>query len=752
MSRAGAMPALVVSELLVSALLTGCAGLALHRVFAVGALLPVLAVAGFGSALLVALVSTGSRRLSLWLAAPLSVVVWLLLAGATVLRSDAVLVVLPSAATLGDIGAGLRDSWLQLLATILPAPAQPRLLVAVSALVWVAGYAAAELTARTRTAIGPMVPPLLLLLAGLLLGVSGPGSNLAVAVGFLALALFFALMRQPERGQRRAVLRRYLAGLPMLGAVALVAALLGPRLPVLDQRKPFDLRHYVMPAGQPRTTVNPLDQVSAWLATPGLPLFSARSPSAVDWRIASLDVFDGQTWTTSGRFVSTGQRVPAPESGPARTIRMTTEVTVGGLTGLWLPAAESPSAVTGTAVDVDPSTGVLLSQTGLRPDLRYEVTSRVPEFDAATLRFAVPAEDPAARAALTLPSGLPQSIVDTAQQATAGATFPAQQATRLETYLRGTETNDPTAPPGHTYGHLAYFLTVAHRGTTEQFATAFAVMARSLGLPTRIVVGFATGLPAPDGSYTVRGSDALVWPEVDFRGIGWVPFYPTPVAGSASAGAQATPAGATSARQEIDDSLASAPVTRPVLPSTAPHVSHGSGRHGGSGLSWWPYLLILPAGLAVGYLAAVLLVPYLRTRRRRAAGRVAGAWTELVYRLGPLRLGDLSARTTGEVAVAAANRLGGDTGGHLNHLAALADFATFSEFAALPESGALSESGTLAESGTLPEFATPSGGPGPAHYGAIAWQQVDAVRPAIPRAVGRLAMLRYRLRPAVLRS
>src|SRR5262249_27391063 len=155
----------------------------------------------------------------------------------------------------------------------------------------------------------------------------------------------------------------------------------------------------------------------------------------------------------------------------------------------------------------------------------YGVDSRVPVYDADQLRSAVPATD---ASALALPPGLPSSIVDTARAATQGATFPVQQATRLATYLRESGTNDPSAPPGHAYGHLAYFLAVSHRGTTEQFGAAFAVMARALGLPTRLVVGFGPGRPGPDGLTTVRGGDALVWPEVEFAGTGWVPFYPTP--------------------------------------------------------------------------------------------------------------------------------------------------------------------------------------------------------------------------------
>jgi transglutaminase-like putative cysteine protease len=729
-----------------TALLCGCAGLALHRVFALDALLPVLLVAALGPAVVTGVLSTGARRRSLWLAAPGSLIVWLLVAGATVLPADAALQVLPTPGTLRDIASGLSGAWIQLLSTILPAPPQPELLVATSALVWLLSAVAAELAVRTRGALLPVVPALLLFAAGVLLGVTGPGGNLPVAAGFVVLCAALAVARQPDSLAVRATLRRYALGLPVIACVTLVATLLGPRLPLIDQRKPFDLRHYVVPAARPQTALNPLDQVSAWLASPGLPLFTAAvtagatgaagtagptaaagngAPSGVDWRIASLDAFDGQTWSTTGRFVSTGQRVPATAAAPTRTTGLDTTVTTGALTGLWLPAAESPTSVTGTPVEVDPQTGVLLDTAGLRPGLRYSVTSRVPEYGADQLRFAVPADDAQARAALELPPGLPDSILDEARRATEGATFPSQQAIRLESYLRAIEKNDPTAAPGHTYGHLTYFLTVSHRGTTEQFATAFAVMARSLGLPTRVAVGFGPGLAGPDGTWTVRGSDALVWPEVDFRGIGWVPFYPTPVAGSDSTGSQTVPAGATSQRQEIDDSLAAMPITGVKPPP--PPVPHGATIHDGRHplRDWWPLLALVPAVPLLGYLGAVLLVPALRRRRRRAAGepaaRVAGAWAEALDRLGPLRLGEVSTLTIGEVVDAAGRRLAGDARGHLDGLAALADAGAF------------------------------SGVPPDDPAGVAAWRHVDGLTPAVRRAVGRRALLRYRLRPAALR-
>jgi transglutaminase-like putative cysteine protease len=717
-----------VIALVLAAALNACAALALHRVVPMGALLPMVALAILPPVLLARLLA----RASLWLALPASAIAWLLVTGAGIVHRDAAFAVLPTVDTLRDIGAGLRDSWSELVTTILPAPAEPRLMVALSVPPWLASAASAELAARTRSALLPVVPPLLLLAAAVLVGVPGTGSNLDVAIGFVALAAGLALARQQRTSLRR-LMRRYAAGAPVVALVAVVAGLAGPHLPLLSQRKPFDIRRHVTTAGVPRASLNPLDQVSAWLGSPGA-LFTAVLPAgagataggtgaAPTWRIASLDGFDGRTWYSTGRFVPTGSRVPLPEASPTHTSRLIADVTVEGLTGPWLPTVESPTAVTGLPVMVDPATGVVLSRDGLGPEVRYRVDAEVPQYGGEQLRLAAPGRDAQAQAALALPHGLPDEVADQATRATQNATFPAQQASQLASYLRANEHNDPTAAPGHSYGHIAYFLTVSHRGTTEQFATAFAVMARSIGLPTRVVVGFTGGLPDPTGhSWTVRGSDVLVWPEVDFAGVGWVPFFPTPVTGtSPNDPAVTAAAGASSQRQAIDQDLDDAGTTDVRVPDARRHDGQPTG--GAPGRSWWSLLPILPGAILV-YLLAVLLAPVLRTRRRRRArrgtGQVAGAWAELLHRLGPLRLGDVSALSAGEVAAAAERRAGRDAGAHLGRLATLADAAAF------------------------------SGAPLPPPYGVQAWRHLEAATPAIRRAAGRRRRLLHRLRPRML--
>ncbi|MEV5750768.1 DUF3488 and transglutaminase-like domain-containing protein [Actinoallomurus sp. NPDC052308] len=480
--------------------------------------------------------------------------------------------------------------------------------------------------------------------------------------------------------------------------------------------------------------MNPLDEVSAWLQNPETPLFTVRAASPENWRLAILDRYDGRVWAPSQRMVPTGGRVPPPVSGPAVRRRVVQDITIGGLSGLWLPAADRPASVGGPAVYADAASGTLLARAPLHPGLRYRVVSQVPEYAQRRLGAAV-ADDRAA-ADLALPErdarGRPipqrQSLGRLARQATAGSTFPFQQALRLADYLRTNEVYDAEATPGHAYRNLEFFLTTSHRGTSEQFAAAFAVMARTLGLPSRVVVGFRPGAGS-GGTWQVRAGDVLVWPEVGFKDLGWVPFYPTPDRASGQAGAPAVPAGESAARRAADLKAAAA---RPAPPRrTTPAVPKATGPTRGRTIRGRPWaavaraILVVAALAALSYLLLVTITPYWRSRRRRRAARpavrVVGAWRETLHRLGAVGLAHATNLTAEEVARSGADLVGPPAAEHLLPLAALVNRACF--------------------------------GPAPTEEVAAreAWEHCDAVAQMIASSLGPARRLGRRLHPRVLR-
>ncbi|HUQ64203.1 MAG TPA: transglutaminaseTgpA domain-containing protein [Acidimicrobiales bacterium] len=119
-------------------------------------------------------------------------------------------------------------------------------------------------------------------------------------------------------------------------------------------------------------------------------------------------------------------------------------------------------------------------------------------------------------------------VNDLARQITAGAPTTYDKVIAVRNWLAtNTELrdSDDAVPRGNDV--VAHFLFVERGGRVERSATAMAVMLRTLGISTRLAVGFAPGeRAAPGGRFTVRASDATAWPEVWFPGAGWQRFDP----------------------------------------------------------------------------------------------------------------------------------------------------------------------------------------------------------------------------------
>ncbi|MGP3985947.1 DUF3488 and transglutaminase-like domain-containing protein [Streptomyces sp. 3N207] len=745
------------SLLPVAGLLAG-AGLGFHRVFPPGPLLPVLVVAvlvpmAVAAGLFLAQGRKG-RPAPLWPSLVLGAVVWLVTARVTLFQDSAG--GLASGGAVGEVWSALLDSPHAILTTILPAPTGPDFLVLPHAVVWLASLTATELALRTRSPLLPALPPVLAFGFPLVLGVSGPGSNTLPATGLVACTALLVLLR--SRAARRGTVRALSTGLPVVAVLALAAALLGPRLPGLSSREPFDLRQDVRPPTVHPQSTSPLDQVGAWLQHPQTRLFTARTAGkAHNWRLAVLDRYDGVKWTAGAELARSGGRVP-PQLGadPGRRERVEQRVTIQDLPGIWLPAADRPSSVEvtgkstkgsakhqgdgadreGRQLAVDPASGVLAlgkgGATGTRVNrgLSYTAVSQAPVFDAKRLQYAAVPNGPAYT---TLPrtdaTGKPIKAVETfsklAATATAGSSYPYEQAHKLASWLRERYRFDPKSIPGHAYRNLEFFLTTGKHGTSEQFAASFAVMARTLGLPTRVAVGFRADGADKKGTTQLTGRDALAWPEVRFKGVGWVPFYPTP--GQASKdGSSVPPAGQPKEREKADRDIAEKP--RPSVPPK--QQDDGKDRDSkaapddGGGLPAWAYAPLAVLVLLLAYGGYAAWAPYrIRSRRRGARDpgqRVLGAWQQIVDRLTEIGLPPTAAHTATEVAAFGTGRIGGSSSEQLPALARLVNEVGYG--------------------GRTPDEATAD----------AAWRHCDAIEEVVARTVPRRERVKRALRPRTL--
>jgi hypothetical protein len=183
-------------------------------------------------------------------------------------------------------------------------------------------------------------------------------------------------------------------------------------------------------------------------------------------------------------------------------------------------------------------------------------------------------------------------------------------------------------------------------GYCEQFATTMAAMARHLGIPARVALGFTSGDLQGDGSYLIRARDMHAWPELYFEGVGWVPFEPTPAARTGAAPAWTRPA------VESSPSDPAGPTAAPTGPSGLPEggevempeddLAGGAGIDADTGMPWPARIVLVLVGvLAIGLAPMVVGIVRRRTRWSRAAGDAVAtaeaAWTDLRYAVNDAR-------------------------------------------------------------------------------------------------------------------
>ncbi|WP_229900204.1 DUF4129 domain-containing transglutaminase family protein, partial [Streptomyces capoamus] len=258
----------------------------------------------------------------------------------------------------------------------------------------------------------------------------------------------------------------------------------------------------------------------------------------------------------------------------------------------------------------------------------YQVTSL--DVRPTARQLAAAPEPPAALQSeyTKLPSSLPKVVERTARQITAGADNHYEEAVKLQDWfaVTGGFQYDTSVKVGHGPGAIANFLK-QKEGFCVHFSFAMAAMARTLGIPARVAVGFAPGTVQADGTISVTQKDAHAWPELYFEGVGWTRFEPTPTRGTApsytqsdtpgsslpeealpSKGASSAPSAAASPSESCGGRL------RELQPCDSPSAAVAA-QHDGSGTDWWGRLLIAVGALLV---LAVPLTPLLWRKRVRA--------------------------------------------------------------------------------------------------------------------------------------
>lgn len=410
-------------------------------------------------------------------------------------------------------------------------------------------------------------------------------------------------------------------------------------------------------------------------------------------KLVDLVDFSGTKWSPAGVKLddaATVDKLPAAP-GIAKTTRrdtVTTDVSVNLLRSPYLPLPVPATKITGVDSKwkyVDASGVTVRSTSEGSQGLDYRVTSRPVDPTRAQIVRSLD-ETPADLAAYKSVDGVPASITRLAKKVTAGAANPFDAAVDLQDYFRDGEfsySEDTPVREGYDGSGLDMVETFLQRksGYCVHFASAMAVMARTLGIPSRMAVGFLPGTQLGSGdTWTVTSNDLHTWPELYFQGLGWIPFEPTVGQGTTSSylqqtGTEATPsASATSSPTASDSAEPTAGASTTAAATTQAATSDAASATGSTsdGVGGTPFAV---TGAAILLLLA--LTPWwLRTSRRRRRlsqgppDAALSAWREVVDTARDLGVGVDPAATPQVTGALLRRRLDGSAGVALDSLLA----------------------------------------------------------------------------------
>lgn len=582
-------------------------------------------------------------------------------------------VVLPSLDSLAGLAIGAVYGWADIVTIGTPVEAPYYVAAVPYVATWVVSLVGSMLVLRwlprRRTVLRAavlLIGPVVLYLSGILLGTDQAYLAAVRGVAFAVIALVWLAWRRrgpleapdgPSRTDAR-VLRRRLGGSAVVvaGAVA-IGSLAGLAwAPVASDR--FVLREEIVPPFDAREFPSPLagfrnytkDQVEE-------PMFTATGLEPGDViRLATMDSYTGRLWNVAGPgaaadggYAIVGESLPEPELadfGSARDV----EITVSGYDDVWVPTVgygtalsfsdEDTSARSGDLrYNADAGTAVLTS--GVDAGTTYELSSRVQREPDTEQLIDVPV------AVVDLPpvENLPDVVAAKAEEYAGDAPSAIEQLRAIETGLKtngflshGLASDSVASRAGHGADRLIELFTRSQMvGDEEQYAAAMALMARHLGYPARVVMGFAPEISENDDEVEVLGGDVTAWVEVPFEGVGWISFRPTP--DQIDVPQEQTPRPKSEPQPQVRQPPRSEAVEDELLTTVEIDETDDEDRERPFEVPGWVWVVAGVVGIPLLIVFVPLLLVALAKRRRRARRRgerpdrsAAGAWDELIDR------------------------------------------------------------------------------------------------------------------------
>ena len=666
------LPRTAVTDILVLSLLS-LLGIAGYETAFGGLNFLVAAVAGLAVGTLAA-VAGAALRLGVVTTVLLAMAGYLLVGTPVTMPDAALFAVLPSLDGLTGLVIGPVYGWADIVTIGTPVEAPYYVAVVPYFAAWLVALVGTLLATRwlprRRTALRAsvlLIGPVVLYLSGILLGTDEAYLAAVRGVAFAVVALVWLAWRRgatvESSGDGAARLRRrkvagtsaVVAGAIAIGAVAGLAL-----APVSPDR--FVLREEVVPPFDPLEFPSPLAGFRHYTKDLAeAPLFEVTGLEPGDVvRLATMDAYTGRLWNVAGPddvgpdgggYAIVGETLPEPLLATLGSERHV-QFRVVGYDDVWLPTvgygetlALQDRGTSDRAGDLryNPAAGTAVLTSGLAEGAAYELDARVqvePETDELL-------EVPVAALAMPAVQNVPDVVAAKADEYVGDATTPIEQLRAIETGLKtngflshGLASDTVPSRAGHGADRIIELFTRTQMvGDEEQYASAMALMARHLGYPARVVMGFAPEVREGE-AVEVLGGDVTAWVEVPFEGVGWVSFRPTP--DQVDVPQEQTPKPKSEPQPQVRQPPRSEDEEEQLL-TTVEIDDSDDDRDRPFALPGWVWVTLASVGIPLAIVLLPMLVVALvkgdRRRRRRSGAndrRAAGAWEELVDRYAEL--------------------------------------------------------------------------------------------------------------------
>jgi hypothetical protein len=656
-------------------------------------------------------------RPNVWLAMIGNAIAYILVVGLLV-APETLWAIFPTGDTITAIQSALAHAFEIIRHGVEPVRPVPGLIMLFAGLFWILGFLLVAGLLNSRPFVAVLTPIIIALQFVIIDRRPKSLAHIAIFVAVAGFALVAVRLDERDHGTGRlartnaltAPSKRPSLGIAILLTFTIVASLVavvlaGDRVPsdgVVSWRSPAGYSDDYSGSG----TYNPYTDIRANLISrSNNPLFTATiegvDPSTVRFRMVTLDSFKNGRWQTNRVRAFPLEEDPWIEESQkyrGSTTPVAVQVKIQNLQMPWLPTPVTPTDATTednsdyNALRVRRLDGSLyLPGDFTRDGMEYAVIAEVPTLTAADFAQLAMAEDgnlsplfataeedgrslgsvigdpdivqlPNEEYWTEYPEDLGSRVTVEARAVTKNMVTNFERALALEDYFRysGGFTYDTSVPSDFTTDSVEDWLfdvenEFTRHGYCEQFATTMALMARVLGMPSRVVLGFTPGRLLNDDTVLVMDRNAHSWVEIWIPTHGWMTFDPTPrgdytvpttndafreaLGFSAAEYADLIPSGTLIDTGGGDENLNPGlnprdPVERTPFPG-GPSDAEASG----NSLPGWA----LPVSVAVAMLALVAftapLTKWIRRRRRAkrlAGGDVSAAWEDITERLSDL--------------------------------------------------------------------------------------------------------------------